>query len=73
MLLVDIRFLYIWRVINKNCDNEKISDELCARCNDNSPVACYADMTACNAGETDACPYNICRKGLLNFFVDKIK
>ena len=68
-----IRFRFLWKIIGNRCDTSLVSDALCARCNDNSIVACFANRDECESGNKDACFYDMCRRGILDFLVQWIK
>ena len=68
-----IRFSFLWKIISNRCDTELVSASLCARCNDNSIVACFANKDECELGNKNACFYDICRRGILEFLVEWIK
>lgn len=72
-----LKYLWFWNFVNKRCTkyNENMSQFTCQRCNDASVTSCAGDERTCyENGQTqanDACPYNACRRGVLEFVLDR--
>lgn len=74
----DLKYTWFWTIIDKVCGsyNVNMSESSCLRCNDYSVSQCDADAEHCyKTGATYlsvACPYNACRKGLLNLIYNNL-
>lgn len=69
----DLKYVWFWTFVNSYCGsyNVNMQQENCLKCNDYSVASCDADAETCyNKGAgylVGACPYNACRKGILDF------
>lgn len=73
---LDPKFAWFWSWINSNCPQDYISQLWCERCDDYSVTLCYADEKTCLApgdNGVSACPYEICRVGVVSYFVNNLK
>lgn len=72
----DLKYVWFWTFVDKYCNNINMMQINCLKCNDYSVTACDADAQSCIQGGatylTAACPYNACRKGLLNFIYETL-
>jgi len=58
--------------VNTNCPTD-ISQSNCQGCYPYSVTTCLANQEACDANINEACPYKICRKGILSYCILRIK
>lgn len=70
----DLKYAWMWLVVNDMCD-ENMVETTCSECY--GATCCDADPYACDYGVpglfngtyNNACPYNACRKNLLNHII----
>lgn len=67
-------YMWFWDWVNNNCP-ATLSQVNCQGCHDYSIRLCEADYNTCNADGSDetSCPYEICRDGILSYFIWRIK
>ena len=69
----DLKYTWFWSFTNSVCGsyNVNMQEINCLKCNDYSVSACDADAQTCYTTgasyKSVACPYNVCRKGILDF------
>jgi len=69
----DLKYVWFWSFVNSVCGstNTNMQQTTCLKCNDYSVASCDADAEQCyTSGATYksvGCPYNVCRKGILDF------
>jgi len=72
-MVPDTKYTYFWSWIEGHCDDGlKVLD--CLHCNTYSISDCYADETVCYSStdpNVEACPYTLCRHGILTYMTDK--
>jgi hypothetical protein len=72
-----IKYAWFWGFINTRCAiyDDNMSQEACQKCDDYSVTECLADPRQCyTVGETSTnsgCPYIACRRGILQFILDR--
>lgn len=68
-----VKYEWFWSFINTRCAalDENMSQVTCQRCDDYSVTVCTADNKSCYDGRDEACPYQACRAGILQFILDR--
>lgn len=69
-------YQWFWDIVNQNCPPNYLSQVLCQKCADYSITGCFADELICNDSGGmfgEACPYSLCRAGIINFFLKHLK
>jgi hypothetical protein len=68
----DLKYQWFWSLVNDECP-DSISQSNCQKCAEYSITMCEADRIVCDATADQfgpACPYNACRKELLEYISD---
>ena len=72
-----VAYQWFWSFVDKRCTkfNANMSQSTCQRCEDYSVTVCAADPKMCYVAsynlQAQACPYQACRMGVLEFVTDK--
>jgi len=62
-------YIWFWTWITQHC-SEGLQSARCLSCTDSSITSCYADAYSCyssQSGNTQACPYALCRLSILSY------
>jgi len=62
-------FSQFWKIVDNRCPSGMVSSD-CQFCPNYVLQVCAVDQTACSKSSSDnnrACPYILCRSGVLNF------
>jgi hypothetical protein len=68
-------YLWFWNWVDNNCP-KNMAQALCQGCFPYSVTMCVADENTCYAtsdGNGPACPYSLCREGIMHYFSYRIK
>jgi len=74
-----IKYEWFWSFVQKRCNSitPNLNQLACQRCDDYSVTNCAGDQRTCLSTNQDytniACPYNICREGLLDYLLVEMK
>jgi len=73
-----IKYEWFWSFVQARCKSitPNLSQLACQRCDDYSVTNCAGDQRTCNNNQdytNVACPYNVCREGLLQYILNEMK
>eukprot|EP01038_Epipyxis_sp_PR26KG_P007481 gene7481-10195_t len=68
-------YFWFWSWVNRHCPST-LSQTNCQGCFSYSVTSCEADLQTCfslSGGDGFACPYTICRQGLLDYLIGRLR
>jgi hypothetical protein len=73
----DAKFVFFWSWVDDHCAGA-VTQEACMGCADYSVTMCAADQDTCLLGEAAggdlaACPYELCRRGVLQYLIEYMR